>query len=68
LLVDHLGRVEDMRPTYRFIERTIGEMPALPRTNRSGPRLDYRKMYTPEMAVLVGEIYRDDVAQFGYDY
>jgi hypothetical protein len=68
LLVDHLGRVEDMGPTSAFVERTIGTIEAIPWTNMSGEPMDYREMYTPKMAALAGEIYRADVEAFGYEF
>jgi hypothetical protein len=39
-----------------------------PWENRSGDRVDYRELYTPEMADLVGHIYQDDVRAFGYEF
>lgn len=68
VIVDHLGRVEDLRPTREFIESRIGSLPVIPRSNRSGDDVDYRRYYTPRTATLVGEVYRPDVEAFGYDF
>ena len=68
LLVDHAGRLENLGPTYAFIEAHIGPIVPLARANRSGPILDYRQYYTPELVRRVGDIYRDDIASFGYDF
>ncbi|HEV2865638.1 MAG TPA: sulfotransferase family 2 domain-containing protein [Allosphingosinicella sp.] len=67
-LVDHVGRLEDLAPTYRFIEEAIGTVPAVAKGNRSGESVDYRTFYTPDLVRVVGEIYRDDVSRFGYDF
>ena len=68
LLVDHAGRLEDLGPTYAFIERHVGAIAPLARANRSGDAVDYRDHYSPALAKLVGDIYRDDIERFGYDF
>lgn len=68
LLVDHVGRLGDLAPTYAFLESRIGATRPIARANRSGDAVDYRTFYTPELAALVGEIYREDVRLFGYDF
>ncbi|HWT11294.1 MAG TPA: sulfotransferase family 2 domain-containing protein [Allosphingosinicella sp.] len=65
-LVDHVGRLEDLGPTYAFVERHIGRFAPIARANRSGEALDYRAFYTPETVELVGRIYRKDIETFGY--
>ncbi len=67
-MVDHVGRVEALGPTHAFIERTLGRPVRFERQNRSGQDVDYRSFYTPALAAMVGEIYRDDVEIFGYDF
>lgn len=68
LLVDHVGRLEDLGPTYAFIETHFGPIAPLARANRSGEAVDYRQHYSPELARLVGDKYRDDIERFGYDF
>ena len=68
VLVDHVGRLDDLGPTYAFIEERIGRFEPIARANRSGDELDYRTLYTPELVRLVGDIYRRDVELFGYDF
>jgi hypothetical protein len=68
LLVDHVGRLDDLRPTFAFVEARAGAMPALGQANRSGDGVDYRTFYTPDLTKLVGEIYADDVERFGYRF
>jgi hypothetical protein len=68
IIVDHVGKLEDLEPTYRFLEEILGKPLEFPWENRSGDRVDYRELYTPEMADLVGHIYQDDVRAFGYEF
>jgi Sulfotransferase family len=68
LLVDHAGRLDDLGPTYAFIEAHVGPIAPLARANRSGETIDYRDHYSPRLAQRVGDIYRDDVERFGYDF
>lgn len=68
VLVDHLGRVEDLGATIDFIRRHAGTVPPFDRSNRSGAEIDYRSFYTPQLVDLVGDIYWQDVRTFGYDF
>jgi hypothetical protein len=68
LLVDHVGRVENLEPTYGFIREHLGRVPMVEQANRSGDRVDYSDFYTPELAKLVGTIYCRDVEMFGYQF
>ncbi|MDQ4086405.1 MAG: sulfotransferase family protein [Pseudomonadota bacterium] len=68
VLVDHVGRLEQLAPTCDFVARHTGRRLDLPRLNASGETVDYRRFYTPELARIVADIYRDDVALFGYGF
>lgn len=68
VLVDHLGKVEDLSPTYDFIEARLGRRPVVEPSNRSGSPVDYRSFYTPALIDLVGQIYEQDVRTFGYQF
>jgi hypothetical protein len=68
VLVDHVGRVEDLAPTYEFLGRHGHQIAAIDHSNRSGERVDYRSFYTPELLDIVGRIYADDVERFGYSF
>jgi hypothetical protein len=67
-LVDHVGRLEDLAPTYAFIAEHARPIPPLARANRSGAEVDYRTLYSPDLARLVGRIYAEDVERFGYRF
>jgi len=68
LLVDHVGRVENLEPTFDFLRENLHEIRTLPDSNRSGDAVDYRSFYTPELVELVGSIYAQDVKTFGYAF
>lgn len=68
VIVDHLGRVESLEATHRFLEEHVRSLPPFSRSNRSGDPVDYRSFYTPELIEQVGRIYADDVRVFGYDF
>ena len=67
-IVDHVGRFENLGSTYDFIERAIATRVEAEVTNWSGESVDYRDMYNAETRRLVGTIYREDIARFGYDF
>ena len=68
VIVDHVGRLDDLQSTYAYIESLTGRRTQLRSINRSGPPVDYREFYTPQLVKLVGDIYRDDIRIFGYDF
>jgi hypothetical protein len=68
VLVDHVGRYDDLDATRSFLEEAVPGLPSIPQSNRSGAPVDYRTFYTPELAKLVGDIYADDVRLFGYRF
>ena len=65
--LDFLGRFEQLDRTAAWLSETTGRRLDLPRLNAS-KRGAYRSHYTPELARLVGEIYAQDIATFGYEY
>ena len=68
IIVDHLGRVESLEPTYEYLADRVQALMPFGRSNRSGDPVDYRKFYTPELVDRVGKIYADDVRILGYEY
>ncbi len=65
-IVDHVGRLEDLAPTVAWVEARTGRPFAVPHTNRSGDAVDWRALYTPETAAIVGRVYAEDVSRLGY--
>lgn len=68
VLVDHLGRVEDLGATYDYLRAKVPDLPPFAASNRSGERIDYRSFYTPRLADVVAKIYAADVSRFGYSF
>jgi hypothetical protein len=68
VLVDHVGRLEDLEPTFAFLRERLPELRPISESNRSGDKVDYRDFYTPDLADLVGSIYSNDVMKFGYSF
>jgi hypothetical protein len=68
LLVDHVGSLDDVEPTLRFVEAKTGRRPELARANCSGQMIDYRSLYTPELVDIVAGIYAEDIDRFGYSF
>jgi len=68
LLVDHVGPLEDMSSTRRFLLRHMGRVPPIEHSNSSGRTVDYREFYSPRLVRIVGRLYADDVNSFGYSF
>jgi chondroitin 4-sulfotransferase 11 len=68
VLVDHVGRFEDLDATVSYLHGVVPHLPAIGHSNASGTAVDYRGFYTPELAELVGKIYADDIRLFGYGF
>jgi hypothetical protein len=68
VIVDHIGHYEDLQGTVDFIRQTLPAFAGIPRSNRSGDPLDYRRFYTPKLIEIVGAKYAQDVTNFGYEF
>jgi hypothetical protein len=68
VLVDHLGRLDELSPTLDFIAASTGVRVDIQRSNRSGSDVNYREFYTPQLAEAVAAIYREDINLFGYEF
>jgi hypothetical protein len=69
LMVDFVGRVENLGEDFRTIVERVGVPPGpLRREMATQYDRDYRKWYTPELRDVVGERYREDIERFGYDF
>ncbi|EIJ41671.1 Sulfotransferase family [Beggiatoa alba B18LD] len=68
LLVDFVGRYENLSQDFQSICQHIGlDIPALPHLNQSN-RTDYRHYYTPKTRQLVAEHFAEDIELFGYQF
>lgn len=68
LIVDHVGRVEEIDATVELISRRLGRKITVGRDNVLGSGEGYRERYTAEMARRVRDIYRLDIRLFGYRF
>ena len=68
LIVDFIGRLEDIELDFEAVTRKIGIDASLPHLNKSKRRKDYRAYYTDLTAGLVEEAFREDVELFGYRF
>jgi hypothetical protein len=68
LLVDHVGRLDDLKPTLDFIDGAIGRRPRIAVGNRSGEATDFRQFYTPALVEAAARFYAEDVDRFGYSF
>lgn len=67
-LVDHVGRFEELDSAFDFLRQRLPRLSPISRSNKSGPAVDYRSFYTPELVELVASVYTEDVARFGYSF
>ena len=68
VLVDHVGRIENLGPTLEFIREHLGFVLQIPHANRSGDQIDYRKLYTSKTIEITQQLYAEDIERFGYDF
>lgn len=68
VIVDHLGRLEDLAPTYEFLFSTVPHLPPIGHSNRSGEPVDYRTFYNTRLVELVGALYAEDIRRFRYGF
>ena len=67
LLVDFIGRFENMEEDFTKVCRQLSLKADLPRVNTTTHR-DYRTYYTPETRELVAQHCRRDIELFGYTF
>lgn len=65
--VDFVGRYERLADDYDAVRARLGIGAPLPVLN-AGPPKDYRTFYTDETRRIVADVYREDVAMFGYAF
>jgi len=68
LLVDFVGRFENLSADFGFVAARLGlESAAIPHMNRSNHRL-YAEYYNEELRDIVAHRYARDIAAFGYEF
>lgn len=67
LMVDFVGRFENIEEDFRAICRKVGITASLPHVNKS-KRTDYRDYYDAETRDLTARLYAEDIERFGYTF
>ena len=66
--VDFIGRFENLNDDYQKVLHNIGsDSLPLPHIHKSN-RERYRNYYTEETKEIVGEFYKKDIEEFGYEF
>lgn len=68
VLLDHVGRVENMDDTIALLEERLGRHLVVGHSNVLGAGNEFRQRYTKEMIRTVGDIYARDIDLLGYDF
>lgn len=68
LLVDHVGRLEDLAPTLLWLKNNIPTPISIPRSNLSGEPVHYRELYSHDTAEIVKHLYQKDISFFNYQF
>lgn len=67
VLVDHLGRYENMSEEFSALSAAFGATPTLPRINTSIHRY-YKNYYSVDTRDLIQQLYCRDINLFGYEF
>jgi hypothetical protein len=67
LLVDFVGKMENLRDDFKIVCDRIGISVELPHENASQHDA-WRSYYTDETAALIEDAYREDIEAFGYSF
>lgn len=69
ILVDFIGKYEDLLEDYEEACRRIGiKPPPLPHKRKAVDRTQYKKYYDDKTAQLLAEYFKTDIETFGYSY
>jgi hypothetical protein len=73
ILVDHIGKFEDLKETVYHLakitkDNNIIHSFNLSSKNVSSTEVHYKNMYDDDMINMVGEIYKEDILRFNYDF
>jgi len=69
LLVDHVGKYENLKDEWNFICEKLGVGIDIPHINKcSRPNKHYRDYYDNETKEYVSEVYKKDIETFGYEF
>ncbi|NJL76460.1 MAG: sulfotransferase family protein [Saprospiraceae bacterium] len=66
MIVDFVGKYENLANDFEHIKKKIGINDSLNHLNKSRDNRDYLKYYNPETIDLVWEAYQEDITLFDY--
>jgi hypothetical protein len=67
LLVNFVGKFENLDEDFQSICRKVGISASLPHVNKS-KRTCYQDYYDPETRDLTARLYAEDIERFGYAF
>ena len=69
LLVDFVGKFENLETDYQVVKKKLGFGDDLKFENKTkGKSDDYQKHYSPKTQEIVANVYKEDIALFGYKF
>jgi len=68
VIVDHVGKVENLMADLAVVEKRLGTDIRLADLNRTSRKGDYRSYYDDESREIVSQVYRRDIEMFGYRF
>ena len=68
ILVDHIGRLEDLEPTLLWLQNNVRNAVNIPHNNLSGEPVNYRKFYCDETAKIIKRLYQKDISFLNYQF
>ncbi|HTL54674.1 MAG TPA: sulfotransferase family protein [Candidatus Limnocylindrales bacterium] len=69
VLVDFIGRFENIEEDWAFIARKLGVQTQVPHLNLNPARTKpYTAYYTPRTRQIIGERFKEDIDYFGYEF
>lgn len=68
-IVDFIGRVEQLSTDIEYVVAQLGRRVNVPHDNRTSSTRSYQDAFTSDAMIrLVGDIYREDVKKFSYEF
>ena len=68
LLVDYLGRFESLASDFQILCGRLGTKEVGLAPSNSSNHAHYRSCYTDETAAIVGQLYKQDIETFAYEF
>ena len=69
ILVDFIGKYENLQEDFEEACQRIGiKPPPLPHKRKAADRTDYRQYYDDVTAQLLGDYFKPDIDEFGYNF